>query len=422
MTASNSSSTKTPWPILAVVTVLTGVGAGLAGMSLALLLHLIQHVAYGYSLGVLTGPESFLEGVSASSPVRRLLVLFGCGLVAGMGWWAIYRFGSPLVSVPKAIGKNSARMPALTTTAHDVLQIMTVAMGSPLGRESAPRDAGALVASSLSRRAGLTPEESRIMIACGAGAGLAAVYNVPLGGALFALEVLLGTFGLAAVIPAIAISVIATYVAWIGLGDETQYVLPHLAISPSLVVWSMVAGPVIGVAAYWFARAVKAARASAPRDWRLPAWCVVAFLATGVIAMPFPQILGNGKGLALLGFTSALSIELAATLFLLRTAATLGCLRAGAEGGIMTPSVAIGGLLATVTGGIWSWAWPGSPPGAFTIVGATAFLASSMRMPLTAIALVMEFTRVDHDFLIPMFFAVAGSSFVCYLWDLEGED
>jgi H+/Cl- antiporter ClcA len=148
-------------------------------------------------------------------------------------------------------------------------------------------------------------------------------------------------------------------------------------------------------------------------------WCAVVFPTIGLIAIPFPQILGNGKGLASLGFDGSLTIGLAATLLLLKTFATIGCLRAGAAGGLLTPSVSIGALLATVTSGMWNWIWPGSPAGAFAVVGGTAFLASSMRVPLTAIALMMEFTRVDHDFLIPMAFAVAGSISAFHLSDLR---
>jgi H+/Cl- antiporter ClcA len=309
-------------------------------------------------------------------------------------------------------------MPALTTTAHDLLQIVTVALGSPLGRETAPREVAALIASWLSRRSFLAPEVTRIMLACGAGAGLAAVYNVPLGGALFALE-LLGTFSISAVIPAITTSVIAAYVAWIGLGDQTPYPLPHLAISPGLIVWSIVTGPIFGFAAYGFRRAVRIARAHAPRDWRLPALCIVVFLAIGAAAIPFPQILGNGKGIAQMGFDGDLSIALAATLLILKTFATIGAFSAGAEGGTMTPSVAIGGSIAAVTGGVWNWVWPDSSSGAFAVVGATAFLASSMKMPLTAMALMIEFTRADHDFLIPILFAVAGSFSVFQLCNLR---
>ena len=121
-----------------------------------------------------------------------------------------------------------------STTVHALLQIVTVALGSPLGREVAPREIGSALAGWLSRRAGLSVAQSRIMVACGAGAGLAAVYNVPLGGAVFVLEVLLGTFGWPALVPAIVTSSIAALVAQVGLGNEHQYLVPSMTVSPSL--------------------------------------------------------------------------------------------------------------------------------------------------------------------------------------------
>jgi H+/Cl- antiporter ClcA len=310
-------------------------------------------------------------------------------------------------------------MPFLATVAHDLLQIVTAALGSPLGREVAPRELGAVLATWLSSRAALTPENSRIMIASGAGAGLAAVYNVPLAGALFVLEVLLGTFSLSALIPAITTSAIAALVAWIGLGDQTQYSLPPLAISPSLVVWSIITGPLFGFAAYWFVIATRAARAQAPRDWRLPLLCMAVFPLIGLFSIPFPQLLGNGKGLTQVGFESDLGLGLAATLLVLRLSVTIGALRAGAEGGLLTPGLTIGALLATIIGGLWNLVGPVVPLGAFAIVGSAAFLASSMKMPLTSIALIIEFTGAGHDFLFPISFAVAGSISVYYLCSLR---
>jgi H+/Cl- antiporter ClcA len=174
-------------------------------------------------------------------------------------------------------------------------------------------------------------------------------------------------------------------------------------------MWSIVAGPVFGLAAGWFVSTTQSARASAPKNWGLLVRCGIVFPATGLLAIPFPQILGNGRGLALLGFDGSLTIGLAAILLLLKTVATLGSLRAGAEGGLLTPGVSIGALLGTLAGGMWSCIWPGGSPGAFAVVGGTAFLASSMKMPLTAIVLILEVTRVDHDFVIPIDFAVAGS-------------
>ncbi|AOK19714.1 chloride channel protein [Burkholderia cepacia] len=404
-----SGASLTRFTRLAAVALLTGVGAGLGGMLLALLLHAIQHLAYGYSTARVIGDESFLAGVTGADPLRRLAVLIVCGIVAGGGWWALYRYGRPLVSIRRAVRAADPRMPVVSTTIHALLQIVTVALGSPLGREVAPREIGALLAGRLAHRAGLTPADCRLMVACGAGAGLAAVYNVPLGGAIFVLEVLLGTFELRALVAAVATSAIAAAIAWIGLGNEHQYTVPPFVLSTPLVAWSIVCGPLFGFAAYGFVRLTARARAAAPRDWRLLLLALVNFAVIGVLAMRFPQLLGNGKGPASLGFDGTLTIGVAATLLALKVLITASSLRAGAEGGLLTPGLANGALLGVVLGGLWSLVWPGASIGACALVGATAFLAASMQMPITAVVLLLEFTRADHDSLVPMLLAVAGS-------------
>jgi H+/Cl- antiporter ClcA len=406
--------------ILALVVIFTGIGAGIGGMLLALLLHGIQHLAYGYSLDSLISHETFLLGVTAAAPERRVLVLIACGLVAGVGWWLIYRYGRPLVSIKQAVSAQAPIMPPKTTLAHAVLQIITVALGSPLGREVAPREVGALAATWLSQRARLAPDMHRLIVACGAGAGLAAVYNVPLGGAVFVLEVLVGVFSWPAAVIALATSAIGASVAWIGLGAESQYVVPHFVLSPGLIAWALACGPVFGLAAYGFTRLTGTARNHAARGWRLPVLSLINFTIIGGLAIFLPQILGNGKGPAQLGFDNELTIGLAAVLLVVKVLITSSSLRAGAEGGLLTPALANGALLAIILGGAWSLLWPGVPLGAFAIIGAAAFLASSMSMPLTAIVLVAEFTRIDHDFLVPIILAVAGSmcmSKLCVLWE-----
>ncbi len=405
-----------------VVTMLVGVVAGLGGLFLSLVLHAIQHVAYGYELGHLVGHTSFLDGVAAASERRRFVALLACGLVAGGGWWALDRYGRPRVDVPKALRADDPRMPFVTTVAHALLQIFTVALGSPLGRELAPREVGAVFAYGLSRRAGLAPDEVRIMLACGAGAGLAAVYNVPLAGALFTLEGLLATFAWRALLPAFATSVIAAVVAWIGLGDMTQYTVPVLAVDASLIVWAVVAGPVIGVAAYVFRRLTAAARRpGALRGWKRALLSVALFAAIGVLAGFYPQVLGNGKGPAQLGFDGELGVRIAVIVLVLKVAVVMAALRAGAHGGLLTPGLSCGALLAIGLGAAWSLVWPGPETGAYAVVGAGAFLAASMAMPLTAIVLVFEFTWVGHAFVVPMLCAVIGSVGCSRFCALAGE-
>ncbi len=397
-------------PRFLLAILLSGLTAGLGGMLLGMLLHAVQHLAYGYSLDRIVGTETFLQGVEAASDVRRLAVLMLCGLVAGGGWWLVYRFGRPLVSVTQAVQDPAARMPARTTLAHALLQIVTVGLGSPLGREVAPREVGALAAGGVSAWLRLPPDQRRLIVACGAGAGLAAVYNVPLGAALFVLEVLLGTFAWPAAAVALATCCIGAVVAWIGLGNEIQYAVPPMTAGASLIVWAVLAGPVFGVAAHAFVQLTSAARRQAARGWRLPLAALVNFTLIGVLAVFLPALLGNGKGPAQLGFSSELTLGMAALLLVLKVAITSGSLRAGASGGLLTPGIAIGALLAVVLGGAWNLIWPDAPPGAYAVVGAAAFLAASMRMPLTATVLLLEFTRVDQGFLVPMILAVAGAT------------
>ena len=401
---------RSPLSRLILATALTGIAGGIGGMGLALLLHAIQHIAYGYSLHAVISDENFLEGVTAAPPWRRFVVLLTAGLIAGCGWWAVYRFGRPLVSIKKAVTEGAPPMPMGTTIAHALLQIVTVALGSPLGREVAPREIGSVLAGWCSRRLGLTAEDTRLMIACGAGAGLAAVYNVPLSGAAFVLEVLLMTARPRVVIVALATSVIGTVIAWAGLGTDWQYQFPAYPVSGGLMVWACLIGPIAGVAGFGYSSLTAWARGRAPKNGRLIPYALAAFALVGLLTAWLPQLPGNGKGPIQLALSGAEAPGMAVLMLGVKLLATIACLLAGAEGGLLTPGLAIGSLLSVPLGELWNAVFQsGIPLGAFVIVGATAFLAVSMRMPVTAILLLMEFTRAGQDFLVPMIAATAGA-------------
>jgi H+/Cl- antiporter ClcA len=300
-------------------------------------------------------------------------------------------------------------MPVVATIVNALLQIITVALGSPLGREVAPRELGAAFACWISGKTGLNTEQSRIMVACGAGAGLAAVYNVPLGGAVFILETLLFTVRWPALIPALCTCSLATFVSWIGLGNGPQYQLPHLDLNFSLVLWSILVGPLFGLAGRAFRQITSSARKEAPTNGQVLFFCILNFVFIGSLAVYFPALLGNGKGPIQLGFGDSLAFDLALRLLFLRVLIVWTSLRVGAKGGLLTPSLANGVLMAIILGSIWSHFWPGTETAAFAVIGAAAFLASSQKMPLTAIVLTAEFTNIDFNFLVPLLFAVTGS-------------
>ncbi|MFT8736878.1 MAG: chloride channel protein [Zymomonas mobilis] len=391
---------------------------GLGGMALSWILHAVQHIAYGYSLQHVISEESFLRGSIAAAPLRRLSVLVFCGAVVGIGWGLLRHFGSRLVSIPQAVAANKSVMPFWTTLIHVLLQIVTVGLGSPLGREVAPRELGSLIGEKFAFLGHLSENQRRILVACGAGAGLASVYNVPLSGALFALEALLVTWASPVVIVALPTSALAARMAWIVLGNSMVYHVPSWPVDTHLMILALLAGPVFGFAANNFRVWSQKITAGRIKDNRRLAWvAILCFAVIGLLSMWFPEILGNGKGPVSLAFNNSLSGMQAGQLFLLKIVAIFLALWAGAYGGVLTPGISLGALLAVVIGQIWNIWLPPVAIGAFAIVGGAAFLASSMKMPITAMALVIEFARTGHDFLIPIALAVAGSVAVSSLLD-----
>ena len=354
---------------MVLAAVLAGVAAGAGGIVLTLVLHAVQHWAFGYT------EATFLTGVERAAPSRRVVAMAIGGLVVGIGWWALRRWCTPVPSVTKALSNSNQGLPIGLLTADAVMQIVAVGAGASLGREGAPRQFGAAAANLVATRLGLSWPQRRTIVACGAGAGLAAVYNVPLGGALFTLEILLASAALADVIPALLSSGVATAVAWTMLGNRPTYLLPATVLHAPLLVWAVLAGPLAGLVGAYFVRFTTWSRGFAPTGWRLPVATTTVFAAVGAAAIVFPELLGNGKGPAQLAFDGTLSLATLALLVVLKPIATGACLASGATGGLLTPALATGAMLGGLTGGAWSLLWPGAPITGYAMIAAAAVLA-----------------------------------------------
>lgn len=375
---------------------------------MSVLLHGIEHLAYGYSSG------SFLDAAAAAPPARRVIALGIAGIVGGLGWWTLRRWGRAVVPVEASVA--GARMPRLVTVANAALQIVIVGLGASIGRELAPRELGALIAGWLSERTGLTARQRRVLVACGAGAGLAAVYNVPLGGAVFALEVLLGELSLTTALTALATAAIATLFVDLIAPTGPIYTLPAVTPTPTLLVWSLLAGPVIGFAAVGFLTTTRTAVLNRISGKWILVIMPAVFLAVGLLSIPFPALLGNGRALGQVAFDATSPLLILGALLLVKALATTGTIFSGAAGGTLTPSLALGATLGAILGTLWSAIWPGAPIAAFALVAASAFLASSMRAPLTALILVAEFTAQGWTLLLPSMVAIVGSLAISHLF------
>lgn len=390
------------WLALTVV----GITGGLVGIVLTELLHFVQHHAYGYALD--GGHQSFREGVEAAAPLRRFYALLACGVAAGGGWWLLKRYGKPLVGIKASLVKPLAGLPFAATVGHALLQIVTVGLGSPLGREVAPREMTAAFASLWVRRLGLDEDGARLLIACASGAGLAAVYNVPLAATLFILETMLGVWTRQAVTAALFCSVLATAVSRMGLGDMQQYSV-GLQIDRPLLWWSAVAGPLLGAAAVLFRRTTAPFPLLARGDRRIVPLAVAAFAAVGLLAMYSPDILGNGKAGNQLVFGGLIGWQDSLQLAVLKWLAVLLALAAGAYGGLITPSMMLGGTLSFASAALWNAFLPAMPSESAAVVGAAVFLGVSLKMPLTAVVFVLELTRAPVALLMPLCLCLTGA-------------
>jgi CIC family chloride channel protein len=384
--------------------VLIGLGAGLGGAALMELLKAVQHLAWSYPADRPLEGVGFLAAVERTSPERRVLVLLIGGVIAGVG--ALLLAGSGAVDVSEALWLRKARLPLAASIARGIHSIVIVGLGASLGREAAPQQTGAALASSLSDWAGLPDWQRRLLVACGAGAGMAAVYNVPLGGALFALEVLLGTLTLPLVLPALATALIATAVAWIALPIRPVYIIPSYGVSASQVVWALIVGPIAGLASVAYVRLIARAHSLRPAGWMRVTAPIGVFAALGAVAIAYPQVLGNGRSVVQLSFVAALSVGLLAVLVVLKPLATAACLGSGAPGGLFTPTLCYGALLGGLLGYGWAQLWPGTPQGSYAIIGAAAVLGACMQGPLAAVVLLLELTHRTEGLMVPVLIAV----------------
>jgi chloride channel protein, CIC family len=386
---------------------LTGAGTGLAAAALTGLLELVQHLMWG-GAGL-----DLLQAASEAGPWRHRMVLLGAGLLTGAGQLLLTRLSSGNgIDITASIWFHAGRLPALRTMGSAVLSVVIVGMGAALGREGAPKQAGAVIASAMSDRVRLSDEERRLLVACGAGAGMAAAYGVPLGGALFALEVLRGALALRFVLPAVVTTLVATGVSWAFLPDTPLYVIPAYPSSLSSTAWALLAGPIIGLVSVLYVRSVARADRQKPTGWRRVWAPIVTLGILGAVSIPLPQLLGNGRDVAELTFTGHIGPLLLAALVLLRPAATVLCLGSGAPGGLFTPSLTVGALLGGVLGLPWAWLWPGVPPGLFALLGAAAMLAATTQGPISTVVLIMELTGYARIAIVPLLLAVATATLV----------
>ncbi|MGB2667930.1 MAG: H(+)/Cl(-) exchange transporter ClcA [Candidatus Acidiferrum sp.] len=340
-----------------------------------------------------------------------IVVVSATALLAALAAWMVRRIapestGSGIPYVEKALREGWAGNPLRIIAVKFVGGLMAIGGGLALGREGPTVQIGAVVGYFLGETFRRDNNGRRVLLAAGAGAGLATAFNAPIAGAVFVLEELVGKFDATISIATLGSSAGAIGVARLLLGRDPNFVVPMLAHLDVGNLWShLLLGIVLGVLGVAYSRAILRMIAVQTRlnriavEWRAAA--VGAII--GLLGWFAPDLIGGGDILTQQALSGNALFSAIAVIFLIRF--VLGPLSYSAQtpGGLFAPMLTIGSQAGLLMGWLWIRLFHGSPflPQEFAIVGMAAFFTSVVRAPVTGIILVIELTG-SSSLLLPM--------------------
>lgn len=372
---------------LVSVVLLLSILTGLGGIFLHQILELVENLTFG-------AKENSTPFVAAkASPFHRGSVLIGIGIVSALIWYFLQK-KIAILSIKDELTAPFKQLCSLDHLfrqfLHIIWQIVSVGAGAPVGKEAAPRELGALIASPLAFWFSIQPKDRRFLIACGAGAGLAAVYQVPFTSIFFVFETLKLKRSLRNICLVATSIYYSAYIARFAISVTPLYHVPHVHWVWMDVPLLFIAVFVLSPFAWLFLRCKTWVSRHRIKDkkifWSLP----LAFLLLAFLSSSWPYLLGNGRMMAQAVF-DGISLYTAGQLFLLKAFLVLLILGAGAYGGVLTPSFALGATGALIFTRLFPNVIGGSVS-SFLLLGAVTFLAITLNAPLSAVGLVVGFT------------------------------
>ena len=396
---------------LSILGFVVGAAAGGAIIGFREGISLVQTVFFA------TGSERLYLYVEGLPRWRVLLAPAVGGLIVGL----LVRFlmaqqrPQAVADVIEAAALRGGRMSAKNGLMAALINAVSLGVGASAGREGPAVHLGASFGGWLAGKLDLTRSNSRTLLGCGVAAAVAASFNAPIAGALFATEVVVGHYALRAFAPIVIASVTGTVISRVYFGDFPAFALVHSGIAS---IWEYPAFLGLGVAsaitAIAFMRSVGLAATLAERS-RLPVWLrpAAAGLAVGALAIAFPQVLGVGYGATEAALKVVFPFWLLVALLFAKVAATALCLGFRFGGGVFSPSLVIGAMLGGAYGFAITALMPtlSSGPGAYTIVGMGAVAAAVLGAPISTTLIVFEMTG-DYALTVAVMVAVVVASVI----------
>jgi CIC family chloride channel protein len=400
--------------IIMITALVVGGGAGLGAVFFRWLIKSVQILAYGRLAGLLQNISHFY-----------LLVIPALG--GAIYGPLIYRFareakGHGVPEVMEAVALHGGRIRPRVAVIKSLASAVCIGTGGSVGREGPIAQIGSALGSTVGQLLHLSDERVRNLVACGAAGGIAATFNAPIAGAIFALEVIVGRLEVTYFGAVVISSVTAAVVAHVFEQGAFAFAVPQYAlISPWELILYIMLGVLAAIGAVGFIRLLYASEDLWER-LHLPEYIkpIAGGLLLGAIGFltlkstdGFPRVFGVGYdsiGDVLFG---RLASEALVGLFIFKMLATILTLGAGGSGGIFAPSLFMGAMLGSAFGRIVHLMFPTvtAPAGAYALVGMAAFFSGAAHAPVTAILILFEMTG-DYRIILPLMLATVISTLV----------
>ena len=369
----------------------------------------VQFLAHG------SGDESIFLDAAGLSGWRVVLALTAGGLAVGLlvHFFMPGRRNHGVAEVVEACALRAGRMSPRTGLVAFAVGALSIGVGASTGREGPAVHIGGTIGGWIAHKLHLTRALSRTLLGCGVAAAVAASFNAPIAGALFANEVVVGHYALSAFAPIVISSVTATMISRGWFGDSPAFFVPEYHITSFLELPAFVGlGLVAAVAAIALIRGIGLAEEAAGR-MKLPTWArpAIGGLVLGLVALAYPQVLGIGYATTDAALSEALPLITLAVICGLKIFSTAVSLGFGFGGGVFSPSIVIGATLGGIYGIAATALFPelSSGPGAYAIIGMGAVAASVLGAPISTTLIVFEMTG-DYALTVAVMVAVVVSS------------
>ena len=399
--------------VMLITSLIVGIGAGLGAVLFRRLIDWIHNFAYSDIAGI------FAEWY----PLHLIIIPALGGAIVGplVYYFAREAKGHGVPEVMEALELRGGKIRPRVVVVKALASSVCIASGGSVGREGPIAQIGSALGSFVGQTLKLSEERVRTLVACGAAGGIAATFNAPIAGAVFALEVLLRRFGSvyfgAVVISAVTADVIAHYFE----GDSRTFLTPEYTMqSPWELLLYTLMGFIAALAAVGFSRLLYFSE----DIWNLiripeptkPLFGGILLGLLGIVSYQidgFPRVFGVGYETIENTLFSQLTLQVTFGLLLLKLVATTLTLGSGGSGGIFAPSLFMGAMLGASFGQIAHTIFPEivAPSGAYALVGMAAFFGGVAHAPITAILILFEMTG-DYQIILPLMLSTVLSTIV----------